>query len=333
MHRPTTVIGTVGCLYEVAKGLGMRSVVALDGLRRWRHGRLPGIHRIVDGDVSARSKPILCIFAHFDRDDLIDDYVVHYVKQLFDSGCEIIFVSTAEGLSEAQCERVKPFTRQIVVRENVGHDFGSWKTAICQELAGSESAFSGFDGLIIANDSVYGPIRPLPPIVAEMSARGCDFCGITDSWRYFHHVQSYFVLFDKRVACSKTFHQFWINMPYYHSKHAVIWKGEIGLSRTLVQAGFKFDVLCGYEDLRARHARTFWEIERRSARGRPVNATHYFWELLVTEQKCPFLKVQLLRDNPKDVPNMARWKELLDDGQNGLKGMIESHLTRVSRGE
>ena len=49
----------------------------------------------------------------------------------------------------------------------------------------------------------------------------------------------------------------------------------------------------------------------------------------MTEQKSPFLKVQLLRDNPKDVPNMARWREILGDHQGLSSTIIETHLSRM----
>lgn len=329
MQSAATWIGAVGRTYEAAKGLGMRGAAILDAVQQWADRREPKIYRIVAGEVAPRSKPLLCIFSHFDRNDVIDDYVVHYVRQLFESGCEVIFVSAAEGLPESECDKLRAYTRQIVVRENLGHDFGSWKTAICRELAASETALSGYDGLIIANDSVYGPFRPLAPIVSEMSDRNCDFWGITDSWRYGRHVQSYFVAFSQRVVQSDAFRCFWMGLPYGRSKHAVIWNGEVGLSRALASAGFEFDVLCRYEDLRARNAKTFSEVERRNALGRPVNSTHYFWDILLTEGECPFLKVQLLRDNPKNVPKVELWRELAGNYHDPLRNAIEHHLMRM----
>jgi lipopolysaccharide biosynthesis protein len=329
MRDAASWIGVVGRTYWAAKSLGMRSVAALDAVRRWRNRREPGVRRVIDGDVAPRSRSFLCIFSHFDRNDVIDDYVVHYVKQLSASGCEVIFVSAAEGLPDHECNKLKPFTRQIIVRDNIGHDFGSWKTAICRELAASDTAFSGYAGLITANDSVYGPLRPLAPILAEMSARECDFWGITDSWQYFHHVQSYFTLFKQPVIESDVFRRFWFDMPFCRSKHVVIWKGEVGLSRALTEAGFEFDVLCRYEDLRASNESAISEVERRKAFGRTVNSTHYFWDLLLKEHRCPFLKVQLLRDNPKNVENVRGWMEILSDCDFGLQDEIKRHLVRM----
>lgn len=329
MDNTAILIGTVGRTCEAAKGIAMRGAAAMDAVRRWTHCREPKIHRVLAGEVVPRSKSLLCVYSHFDRNDVIDDYVVHYIRQLFEAGCEVIFVSAAEGLPDAECDKVRGYTREIVVRENLGHDFGSWKTAICREFAASTAATCGYDGLIIANDSVYGPFRPLAPIISRMSAQKCDFWGITDSWRYGRHVQSYFMAFSQRVVQSDAFRRFWMEQPYSRSKHAVIWNGEIGLSRTLAAAGFEFDVLCRYEDLRARNTRAFSEVERRSALGRPVNSTHYFWHILLTEGKCPFLKVQLLRDNPKKVPNVAHWRETLSDGPEFSRDLIEHHLVRM----
>lgn len=326
------LIGVAGRIHEAINVVRMRGAVAVDVMWRRRHPQESKIHRVIEGDVAPRSRSLLCIFSHFDRNDVIDDYVVHYVKELFESGCEVVFVSTAEGLPDAETDKLKAFTREIIVRENIGHDFGSWKTAICRELVASQSEFSGYEGLIIANDSVYGPFQPLTPIIAEMSACDCDFWGITDSWEFSHHIQSYFILFKQAVIASDAFRRFWSHMAFCRSKHVVIWKGEVGLSRVLAAAGFKFDVLCRYENLRGNNSRMISEVERRSALGRPVNPTLYFWDLLLMEQRCPFLKVRLRRDISKNIENVARCEEILANCKYGLRDEIKRHVVRMTSG-
>jgi lipopolysaccharide biosynthesis protein len=36
-----------------------------------------------------------CLFAHFDKDDKVDDYALHYLKHIRDLNFSIVFVSTA----------------------------------------------------------------------------------------------------------------------------------------------------------------------------------------------------------------------------------------------
>ena len=43
-----------------------------------------------------------CFFAHYDRDGIIDDYVVHYIKELKKVCNDIIFASVSNVSKEEQ---------------------------------------------------------------------------------------------------------------------------------------------------------------------------------------------------------------------------------------
>ena len=44
----------------------------------------------------------LCIFAHYDKDNLIDDYVIYYLRELKKSFNKIIFVSDSDYQKKKQ---------------------------------------------------------------------------------------------------------------------------------------------------------------------------------------------------------------------------------------
>jgi hypothetical protein len=46
-------------------------------------------------------------------------------------------------------------------------------------------------------------------------------------------------------------------------------------------------------------------------RGTPLNATHSFWDYLIGELGCPFLKRDLLIKNPMQIPFLTQWQTLL----------------------
>ena len=75
------------------------------------------------GAVAAKSRKKLCLFTHYDRINIIGDYVLYYLQQLHAANFETIVVSTSEELSSSSVERARPFCREIVVRVNVGYDF------------------------------------------------------------------------------------------------------------------------------------------------------------------------------------------------------------------
>ena len=48
----------------------------------------------------------VCIFAHYDRDDIVDDYVIYYLKALQKICATIIFVSDC-NLSKEEIKKIR----------------------------------------------------------------------------------------------------------------------------------------------------------------------------------------------------------------------------------
>ncbi len=287
-----------------------------------RHSRIA--RQIAGGAAGETGK--LCVLSHFDRDGKVDDYVVHYVEQLSRLGFGVIFVSTATDLDDDGVARLQPLCRQIVVRNNVGYDFGSWKAGL--ELAGD---LDGVETLILANDSVYGPLHDLAPVFETMQKRGLDVWGISDSWQLRYHLQSYFMVFEKAAIQAPAFRNFWKRLPAFCFKRVLIWHCEIGLSQGLMKAGLSLGAFCEYGQLRNEHRARDLEVEDRSFTAGPLNSTHALWELLLADYRCPFIKVGLLRDNPENLTDLHRWQSVLTETSDYDPGLIRRHLGRMSR--
>lgn len=315
-----------GSFIEAAKLALLHILRPVDSLARTLRSRTPTIIVDREGAIAAGSSDRLCLFAHYDRDDLVDDYVVHYLKALHELGCEIVFISTAEGLGDDQLAKVAPYTRRILVRENTGHDFGSWKIGLR-----SVNDISRFHELIIANDSVYGPLYGLGALFSRMDTTDAHFWGLTDSLRYGRHLQSYFVVFKKSAFQSEAFSSFWENLPFYQFKHTVILRGEIGLSRTLLRAGFRLGAAVPYQRLRETRRDTVRTIERRHYRGCAANPVRSMWDILIRNFDFPFLKVELPRDNPLDDETLDQWSSVITTKSSYDVGLIRRHLDRIAK--
>lgn len=308
-------------LVEKLKLSILYGLLAVEWARQRLHPNDPKVLRRTDGAVAAGSRDTLCVFAHYDRDGIVDDYVVYYLSKLHGIGCEIVFVTTAGELAKEEIDKIRPYCSKVLERENFGHDFGSWK-------AGLESVanLKAYDRVIIANDSVYGPIQSLEAVFEKMSGSGADFWGITDSPRYAHHLQSYFVAFERHVVESEAFAKFWQSYSHYKHKNIVVLVGEVGLSRALTRAGFRFAALCPWKDVRLTH-----QVRHRISSAQLAwksNSSHWFWDTLVVDFGCPFLKVQLLRDNPKKISSVDRWIDIISQNTDYDTNLIEDHLSR-----
>ncbi len=238
----------------------------------------------------------LCIFAHYDPNNDISEYVFYYLERLRAIGFTIFFVSSIKeaALPPDRYERLLKNCRRTLFRVNRGWDFQSWKDALTQ------TDLNRVQHLLLANDSVYAPLFGLNELFTAMMARPeLDFWGITDSYENGWHLQSYFVFLRPTAFRSKTFEEHFRTDFARLSKREVIEKGEISLSRRLVRAGLRGAAYC-----------PFIAIHNRSLPA-SANPTHFYWDKLISTCRCPVLKRELVRHNPLGVPNVHRWREFV----------------------
>jgi len=308
--------------FDIVKLAILKLLVLIDWGRRLVNPAEGKIVRSGQGEQGGGSRKTLCVLAHFDRDGVVDDYVVAYLRALDELGCETVFVSTAEGLDDESIRKIMPFCSKFIIKQNIGYDFASWRTGL--EAVGD---LSGYDRLIIANDSVYGPLQDLRKVFSEMDGRQVSFWGITDSLKYGRHLQSYFLVYDKAVLESSVFKEFWRRLPDYRHKYVVIIQGEVGLSRRLVAAGFDFAAYCPIETVQEAQQADDGALGAKYRDPR-ISPTHRGWRALM-RAGCPFLKIQLLRDNPMQVPDIDDWETVVRAVSGYDLNLIRNHLGRV----
>jgi glycosyltransferase involved in cell wall biosynthesis len=250
------------------------------------------------------SKSTLTIFSHYDKDKLIDPYVVEYLDRL-SKVSDIVFVSTSCAFSDKVLSTIKNIVNYVIVKENMGYDFGAWRTGImhCQDR------IEHIDNLIICNDSIYGPMSDEFNPVDILRERKLDAMAVTDSFEIQYHLQSYFIAVNKSVLNSQKFKDFWLDMKIFEDKTTLILHHELGFTRMLLALGAKIGAIApaaaiGY-----------------------VNNSHMLWEKCLFDFDSNFIKIELLRDNPCEV-NLDGYKEKLAAKFTYPVKLIEHHLER-----
>lgn len=264
---------------------------------------------------SSKKNKILCIFSSFSNKNVIQDYLIHYLDSLKSYGMDIVFVTTSENIQDKEIQKISPFLMKFIHRTNIGYDFGSWKV-------GLESVdYKDYKKVVFANDSVYGPIFPLKEIFERMTKTEFDMWGITDSYEIQYHIMSYFLVYNQRIIESDLFQNMWnsVNFFKFHIKYLIIQNYELGFSKILMDNGFKIGAYCDYNKLLeyVENSNSDMKINRY------VNPTLYYWKELI-EQGCPFIKIQLLRDNPTNS-DIGDWKDVLEKYNFNTK-LIANHL-------
>ena len=182
------------------------------------------------------------VFASFNQNAEIPEYVVYYLSELRKVVDGIVFIAD-NPLKAGEAKKIAPFAFHIHAHRHGQYDFGSYKEGI--QYLEEHHFLDDSRELLICNDSCYGPFYPFSKLFSAMEKSDADFWGITQ-WRgspHPDHVQSYFMVFRRKVLHSSAFQGFWHDLPQFEKRKRVVDGGEIALSQSLEAAGFHFDSL------------------------------------------------------------------------------------------
>ena len=126
------------------------------------------------------------------------------------------------------------------------YDFGSYKRGMA--AARAQGWHGSTTHLLLTNDSVIGPLAPLEPVLSCMQANDDEAWGLTQSDQMTPHLQSYFLIFGKKVFENPAVQAFFDGIKRQETRHAVIEKYEMGLSRVLLEAGLTLKAWLTAED-------------------------------------------------------------------------------------
>ncbi len=268
------------------------------------------------GTVRRGTGQTVAVFAHFDPGGQVADHVRHYLAQVAECADRVLVVSTADPTPAAR--RVLAEAGELVVRENVGYDFYSWKTGI--DRLGD---LRQYERLLLCNDSVVGPVVPLRTVLGRPPA--ADLWSMTASAELEPHLQSWFAVYEHAALRSGFVQAFWQVMTPESHRYQVIRRYEIGLSRLVRTAGLRtasWFVPDRRETLRAQARWVDWLATRPPRAGGPVarpgtrkrltstlavlrgtaglqpwNPAYLCWDATLSG-RLPFAKLETLRDSP-----------------------------------
>jgi lipopolysaccharide biosynthesis protein len=264
------------------------------------------------GEINQSVPEQVCLYTHFDYEDVVDPYVFNVLKVLQECGFSIVFISTCNRLIEQDIERLSNYCSAVVLRENKGLDFGGWAQILMTypQLLEAEQ-------LLLTNDSVYVVCADLKLYFDKIKADQADFWGMTESFQTTPHLQSYFLLFEKKVIQSDVFKQFWEKYEHIDDKQRLIAAYELRLTKLLTSAGFSYASLLD-QKVNCAELEDFWQI----------NPAHHLWKALVVHCDAPFVKVELFRNNPFNA-DISGLDEICFE-RGGSYTAISQHLARVS---
>lgn len=234
----------------------------------------------------------LALYIFYEREGFVSDYVKYYVKAMKEITDRLVFIVNGQIQPEGRKE-IEALGAEIFNRENKGLDFGAWKEAI---LSIGFPEIEKYDELILCNCSSYGPVYPLSEMFTEMESRKCDFWGITKhpatgkpfiegdpSTAIEEHIQSYFLVFTKRVVESNGFQKWWTELKSYSDWAWEIVNHEIRFTQYLYKCGFSYD--------------TYVDCDKYFRQNCPFNLTFACAAELLKDDRDPFVKRKLFSND------------------------------------
>lgn len=263
---------------------------------------------------SAPSGPLppgsVCLFAAYTPNGNLPPYTCFYLKNLKRCGLTVhIVLSGCSVITEETRLFCNAQAFTVWHRPNGGLDFGAWRFLLGKNLVQTAPY------IVFANDSVFGPLAPLPPLLRLLQADTRPAWGLVASRAVTPHLQSWFIGFS-RTTFEQDAVQRVFSLPFEDMTRAeIIWHGELGLSVALRSAGIPLHAL--WSDESSPFARIF-----------PTNPMHSHWRSLIRSGRVPFLKQELLRDNPFALSEVKNWRSIIPPQCGFDPDWIETYLSQ-----
>lgn len=275
------------------------------------------------------------LFAGYDKDGLVDDYVVAYLTELA-RHADVYYLADCT-MQPGELEKLEGIVQKAWAERHGRYDFGSY-SRLARELVGWDR-LAAYDEVVFANDAAY-LLRPLDDVFAQMNATACDAWGLQLTarfdgegpdkgpipldralaemtpaavWHYdlFPHLGSYFFAVRQRVVADAGFRKHLNEVSAQDEKLMIVYKYETGTTYRLAQSGFQ---LAAYVD----------ELY-------PYHPVYSPTAFTLIGSGFPVIKRALIAENPYDTPDLYRWKEriaaLVPDAP---VDMLERNLLRVA---
>ena len=253
------------------------------------------------------AKKRLAIFAHYDRDGVIDEHALYYLRGLRPIADRILFVSDSD-LRPGEAGKIAGLAEFAGAERHREYDFGSWKRG----FAALGDGVDEWDEIVLANDSCFAPVYPFEDVFARMDEVACDAWSGTaslDGAGQLQALNSYFLVLRRPVLADARIRAFWPRVKAEASHADVVIRYEEGFTKLLSDCGF---ALASYVPA-----------------SRRVLPYHRIWlDRLMAEHRAPWIKVRLFTQNIFYVRHLHRYLPALD--RHYPRRLIDAHVERVT---
>ncbi|MEO6304049.1 MAG: rhamnan synthesis F family protein [Bacteroidia bacterium] len=170
----------------------------------------------------------VCFFASYFTGNNLPYYITVYLKELKKHFSEVVLLTSQKELSQQSRQFLTAETIQLLTEDNDGFDFGMWYKAF------KKFDVASYDKITLVNDSCV-LFKPLDEFISWAKANTADIQGMTLSEAVAPHIQSYFLVLNKKAVLLTT--EYFEKNGILRNISDVIRTYEIGLSTHLLSKG------------------------------------------------------------------------------------------------
>lgn len=246
----------------------------------------------------------ICLFSHFSEHNYIPNYVIYYLEKLKEITDRVILLTNDRPISNMGI--IQTLNIEYNLYPNSGYDFGMYYKYLIDNNNNIEC-----DQLLLVNDSMvlFNDLKEIDKWI--MDNKNNDMLSLTDSIEVSHHLQSFFLVLNKRTQIE--FISYLRNNGIINDFISVIHTYEVGFSTFLIKIGY---------NLLSKYSNKIY-----TTRGRTNSVIYYPIKLM--DDGLPMIKRKLLfntfqkneRDFLKSVRfdfNIDYWNVILRNKENNL---------------
>ncbi len=182
----------------------------------------------------------LFLFAAYDAGGTVGPALCFHIKALSAAG-DVVAVMDNDS-TDGETGKLRPYVRHIEARRHNEYDFGSYKRA--WQWSREHLELEEYDYCYLVNDSVYGPMQEIGPMLEAMESLGARAFGpVVNPHRREPHIQSWFVGMGKEVFLSGWFDSFMSGITRQEDMGMIYRLYEIGLTELFASHGIEYDSL------------------------------------------------------------------------------------------
>lgn len=200
-----------------------------------------------------------CIYFFYDGEGIVDNYITYLLDDLTQNIDELVIVCNGQ-LSDDGRKKFERYNCEIIVRPNEGLDVWAYKAGLTYF---GWNKIETFDELIMLNHTIMGPVYPFRETFEKMKEKDVDFWGITkhnmtkgdpygvNPYGYLpEHIQSHFMVYRKKLLCSKEFQNYWDEFRAVNNYIDSVGYHESCFTKYFSDLGYKWDVSVDVDDLK-----------------------------------------------------------------------------------